>query len=471
MSKPKKKGDKNEENPNKLTEAQEKALNAQDKGKWEETIIQIKEDIASKQYVVFTLVLKLIYELNETIRINNEENKKLNQKLEFYRDDKLQQQQFLSSQYEKEKNIFEERLMKKEEIKKIDQVKFDEEKQQELRELRQKLDELNTELTPLRPYHVIQCLKYSESNLSFIYQEKEKYYQDRIDQLRREERDCELAHHDELQRNEKEQSQKLIQMDNISQAKIDDNKKSAPKAAEKDARDKEELKIQNNQQLRQQLIIKQREVQEMRRERDAVLKQNKNFKLNLQVNKEGILEYQIVNQRQENKIKTLKEEVEALKQQISDDVTKQTKNLEFMKLQDKQKKEELQKEIAFIKNELKIKVEELKRVKALAEIIVDQRSDIEQFFLEALQKVKEQISQKYKINKRSHSNSSSLKLPELSIKSNQQVDDTKQQNNSKFYQDKVDVSELDLEEKEKLLRILFRKMNLGVQPLSWDENR
>ncbi|KAL4439299.1 hypothetical protein ABPG74_016962 [Tetrahymena malaccensis] len=446
MSKPKKKGDKNEENPNKLTEAQEKALNAQDKGKWEELIIQIKEDIASK--------VQLIYELNETIRINNEENKKLNQKLEFDRDDKLQQQQFLQSQFEKEKNVFEERLMKKEEIKKIDQVKFDEEKQQELRELRQKLDELNTELTPLRPYH-----------------EKEKYYQERIDQLRREERDCELAHHDELQRQEKEQSQKLIQMDNISQAKIDDNKKSAPKAAEKDARDKEELKIQNNQQLRQQLIIKQREVQEMRRERDAVLKQNKNFKLNLQVNKEGILEYQIVNQRQENKIKTLKEEVETLKQQISDDVTKQTKNLEFMKLQDKQKKEELQKEIAFIKNELKIKVEELKRVKAIAEIIVDQRSDIEQFFLEALQKVKEQISQKYKINKRSHSNSSSLKLPELSIKSNQQVDDTKQQNNSKFYQDKVDVSDLDLEEKEKLLRILFRKMNIGVQPLTWDENR
>ena len=33
--------------------------------------------------------------------------------------------------------------------------------------------------------------------------------------------------------------------------------------------------------------------------------------------------------------------------------------------------------------------------------------------------------------------------------------------------EKVDISELDWEEKEKLLRILFSKMNVGAQPLAW----
>lgn len=48
MSKAKKKGDKNEENPKALTEAQEKALNAHEKGKWEEMIMKKKEEIANK---------------------------------------------------------------------------------------------------------------------------------------------------------------------------------------------------------------------------------------------------------------------------------------------------------------------------------------------------------------------------------------------------------------------------------------
>lgn len=39
-------------------------------------------------------------------------------------------------------------------------------------------------------------------------------------------------------------------MDNISQAKIDDNKKSAQKAAEKDARDREQRKIEENKMLK-----------------------------------------------------------------------------------------------------------------------------------------------------------------------------------------------------------------------------
>ena len=37
---------------------------------------------------------------------------------------------------------------------------------------------------------------------------------------------------------------------------------------------------------------------------------NKSFKINLVINKEGIQEYQVVNQKQVNSIKKLKEEVE-----------------------------------------------------------------------------------------------------------------------------------------------------------------
>ncbi len=37
---------------------------------------------------------------------------------------------------------------------------------------------------------------------------------------------------------------------------------------------------------------------------------------------------------------------------------------------------------------------ELKKVKALSQVILDQRSDVEQFFLEALAQIKEEIQKK-----------------------------------------------------------------------------
>lgn len=43
---------------------------------------------------------------------------------------------------------------------------------------------------------------------------------------------------------------------------------------------------------------------------------------------------------------------------------------------------------------LRSRVSEAKRVKALAQVILDQRSDVEQFFLEALEQIKEEIRKK-----------------------------------------------------------------------------
>jgi hypothetical protein len=37
---------------------------------------------------------------------------------------------------------------------------------------------------------------------------------------------------------------------------------------------------------------------------------------------------------------------------------------------------------------------DLKKVKALSQVILDQRSDVEQFFLEALEQIKEEIRKK-----------------------------------------------------------------------------
>ena len=70
--------------------------------------------------------------------------------------------------------------------------------------------------------------------------------------------------------------------------------------------------------MRKNLIQKQQEVETLKKERCTLMDNNKSFKINLVINKEGIQEYQVVNQKQVNSIKKLKEEVERLKNYISD---------------------------------------------------------------------------------------------------------------------------------------------------------
>ena len=49
---------------------------------------------------------------------------------------------------------------------------------------------------------------------------------------------------------------------------------------------------------------------------------------------------------------------------------------------------------------LRSKVSDAKKVKALAQVILDQRSDVEQFFLEALEQIKEEIRKKIALERK-----------------------------------------------------------------------
>ena len=51
-------------------------------------------------------------------------------------------------------------------------------------------------------------------------------------------------------------------------------------------------------------------------------------------------------------------------------------------------------EIINLREIMRQKNSELRKVKALSQVILDQRSDVEQFFLEALEQIKEEIRKK-----------------------------------------------------------------------------
>ena len=53
-----------------------------------------------------------------------------------------------------------------------------------------------------------------------------------------------------------------------------------------------------------------------------------------------------------------------------------------------------------LRENLKVKNRDQRNVKALAQVILDQRSDVEQFFLEALEQIKEEIRKKITVEKK-----------------------------------------------------------------------
>ncbi len=103
-----------------------------------------------------------------------------------------------------------------------------------------------------------------------------------------------------------------------------------------------------------------------------------------------------------------------------------------------------------------MKSQEIRNLKAVAQIILDQRSDTEQFFLEAIDFVKEEARKRSVQNSAKHKS----RFPDLITKE-------KPDQKSKLNPEKLDFNSLSWEDKEKILRILFSKMNAGMPPKDW----
>ena len=99
---------------------------------------------------------------------------------------------------------------------------------------------------------------------------------------------------------------------------------------------------------------------------------------------------------------------------------------------------------------------ELRKVRGISREIVQQRAEVEQFFLEALEQIKEEIRKKMQEERRLNRYN-----PHAAAAGEQR---SAIQNDSKSYADKVDLNDLDWEDRERVLRLLFSKINAGVHP-------
>lgn len=112
---------------------------------------------------------------------------------------------------------------------------------------------------------------------------------------------------------------------------------------------------------------------------------------------------------QQKNIKILKSKIQILEKSLSQIVQDFEKEKELVRYQHDQIIREQKDEIISkvdglngvdLRENMRVKNRELRNVKALAQVMLDQRSDVEQFFLEALEQIKEEIRKKITAEKK-----------------------------------------------------------------------
>ena len=131
---------------------------------------------------------------------------------------------------------------------------------------------------------------------------------------------------------------------------------------------------------------------------DNVAKQlhqeNNQYKDDLRSKEQAVEEFARKQYEQNNKIKMLKSKIELLEKRLSEIVSNFEKEKELLRFQSEQVIKEQSEEVRGLRESIRLKIREVKNLKALCQMILDQRSDIEQFFLEALEQVKEEKRRK-----------------------------------------------------------------------------
>lgn len=303
-------------------------------------------------------------------------------------------------------------------------------------ELGKKISELSEELRGLKEF-----------------KERQEEYYAQMAEWKRKHDELIHNHNDDLKRIDNRNS-KAIQMQEDKHSKEKSQiLHEAKREAEKEVEKLDKKVIEDNKKLKLDLVEYKKEVEALKAEKEKMYMEMNKVKQNMTLNEDEVVEYQAIHYRQENKIRTLKEKVQVLKNYIAQEVNKHTKETEGFKHQTQIHMKELEIQNQTLKDELMLKMREAKNLKALSQIILDQRSEIEEFLLETIDHVKAEVKK--------HSGSDKkTRLPEIISKSKTEAKPRKTW-------ERMDFSSLDWEDKEKILRVLFSKMNAGNGPSHW----
>lgn len=322
----------------------------------------------------------------------------------------------------------------------IDEMRMKQER--ELQDIISQRESIESEIKKVKEYETNKLEKQQ------ILHQLRKEYEFRFDKIKR----IRLEEEEEIsKRKEKlrEEFRQKLELDR-ERAKLEAEKRISEidkNIQEQNARLDEEVNLQND------------VIEFIEKQKETVFEENIGYKKDLDANIDTVIDYAKKQYEQNLKIKDLKGKIGMLEKSLSQIVQDFEKEKELLKYQNEQIEQEQDEDILNFKEQIRLKEREIKNIKALCQMILDQRSDVEQFFLEALEQVKEEVKKRKEQNKdtslpdihRSHSRPSNFQRSENSFEASNINQNSR-----------IKLSDLDWEDRERVLRLLFSKMNSGV---------
>jgi len=208
-------------------------------------------------------------------------------------------------------------------------------------------------------------------------------------------------------------------------------------------------------QIKRKFENKLSELIEFKAKNEKITDENKIFKLNLDNSENIIKQSSLMQVNQKKIIKQLQLEVEEKTHLLKKSREDFEKNFKEISAKFENLLQEKESDLKRIKDVLYLKNKENLQLRSLSQMILDQRSEVEMFFIESLEEVKMDI---YKRKKDMEKKNKSF--PSLSKKYQENTSDY----NPSY---KIDIRELTPEDREIVLRNLFEKINENYKPKTY----
>ncbi|ETV97626.1 hypothetical protein, variant 2 [Aphanomyces invadans] len=220
--------------------------------------------------------------------------------------------------------------------------------------------------------------------------------------------------------------------------------------------------VTDNKRMGEELRFQLQTTEELTKDKIALEHLTKSLKCEIQVHADKELEYAKYGQKQTREIKQLQAKVKTLEKSLCQVVHAFEKEKVLLATKTEKELDDVSLDADGLRKLLKLKNKELRNMKRLAQTILDQRTDVEQFFLDSLDMVKQQLVDERKRTADAEKVQDAkltpaergLKFPRLKTRSS-----AGNQQPPLGPRDKVDLRALTWEERERVLRLLFAKIN------------
>jgi hypothetical protein len=206
-----------------------------------------------------------------------------------------------------------------------------------------------------------------------------------------------------------------------------------------------------NRRMAEELRLQVGETDELQKAKKTLEEESKKLRREVALNEQSVKEYAKQGFRQSREIKELSAKVKSLERTLSQSVQMYEKERDSMQQADRRKLAEVELDSQGLRQLVRLKTKEVSHMKRLASIILQKRNEVETFLLDSIEFVKAEMQRRRAEEERSMPRGRGERLPAIGS--------SKPSSLPMSADEQIDIRDLSWEDRERVLRLLFAKIN------------